>query len=145
VNKVTLMGRLGMDPELRHSQAGGAVLRLRMATTDRYVDKSGERQERTEWHTVVFFGNRAEGLAKHLGRGDGVCIEGRLQTREWEDKEGNKRYTTEIVGREFHFPPSSKGGGQRSDANAGYGGRQAPEPSGGFGDDIPFAAWDERL
>ena len=91
LNKVLLIGNLGADPELRYGQNGTGVLRLRIATTERYMTRGGERQERTEWHTVVFFGNRAEGLNKFLGKGQTVYIEGRLQTRQWDDKEGNKR------------------------------------------------------
>ena len=97
LNKVILIGNLGMDPELKYTQGGGAVLRLRMATTETYVDKNKQRQERVEWHTVVVWGNRAEALNKILSKGRSIGVEGRLQTRQWEDKDGGKRSTTEVV------------------------------------------------
>lgn len=144
LNKVLLIGNLGMDPELKHGQTGTAVMRLRLATTERYLSKAGERQERTEWHTVVFFGNRAEGLSRHLTKGQTVYVEGRIQTREWEDRDGNRRYTTEVVGNELLFLDSGRAAG----GGGGYGGgKPASTPAGGdnFGDDdIPFAVVDER-
>jgi single-strand DNA-binding protein len=141
LNKVMLIGNLGMDPELKQG-ASGAVLRLRMATAERWIDKSGERQERTEWHTVIFFGNRAEGLAKHLEKGSRVYVEGRLQTREWE-KDGAKRYSTEVVGTQLLFLGGGREGGERS---SGAKHREERRPAAarddgpdGFGDDeIPF-------
>ncbi|HJL14588.1 MAG TPA: single-stranded DNA-binding protein, partial [Sandaracinaceae bacterium LLY-WYZ-13_1] len=111
LNKVMLIGNLGMDPEIRYGQSGNAVLRLRLATTERYMTRAGERQERTEWHTVIFFGNRAEGLNKALGKGQSIYVEGRLQTRKWQDRDGNDRYTTEIVGTDMLFLGSPRGGG----------------------------------
>ena len=111
LNKVMLIGNLGMDPEIRFGQSGNAVLRMRLATTERYMTRGGERQERTEWHTVIFFGNRAEGLSKVLSKGETVYIEGRLQTRQWDDKDGNKRYTTEIVGTQLLFLGGRRGEG----------------------------------
>jgi len=140
LNKVQLIGNLGMDPELKYGQSGAAVLRLRMATTEKYVDRNKERQERTEWHTVIFFGKRAEGLSRVLSKGAGVYIEGRLQTRQWEDRDGNK-YTTEVVGLQLLF----LGGGDRRDQSSG--GQDSTErreqsterPADDFGDDdIPF-------
>ncbi|MCA9606655.1 MAG: single-stranded DNA-binding protein [Myxococcales bacterium] len=123
LNKVMLIGNLGVDPELKYGQSGAAVLRIRMATTERFMTKGGERQERTEWHTVIFFGKRAEGLSKVLTKGSTVYIEGRLQTRQWEDRDGNKRYTTEIVGNELLFLGSRRGGGGGDfDDDGGYGG-----------------------
>lgn len=97
LNRVMLIGNLGMDPELRFTQNGQGVLRLRIATTESYVTKTKERQERTEWHTVVVWGARAEALHKILAKGRTIYVEGRLQTRGWEDKEGHKRSTTEVV------------------------------------------------
>lgn len=147
MNRAILMGRLGMDPELKHGQSGAAVLRLRLATDRKWLDKGGERQERTDWHTVVFFGKRAEGLSRHLSKGDMIGVEGRIETRQWDDKDGNKRYTTEVIGQDLTFG----GGGQRS-SGGGYGGKPASQPASqpagggdGFGDDdIPFGPVDER-
>ncbi|MGF1467065.1 MAG: single-stranded DNA-binding protein [Sandaracinaceae bacterium] len=130
LNKVLLIGNLGLDPELRYTQNGTAVLRLRLATTERYMTRGGERQERTEWHTVVFFGNRAEALNKFLGKGQTVYVEGRVQTRSWEDKEGQKRYTTEVVAQQLLF----LGGGRGSrEGGGGYDEGFAEGGGGGFG------------
>jgi len=98
LNRVTLLGNIGIDPELKHTQAGGAVLRLRLATNESWFDKTKDaRQERVEWHTVIMWGKRGEALSKILGKGSRILVEGRIQTRQWEDKEGNKRNATEIV------------------------------------------------
>ncbi len=97
VNKVILIGRLGRDPEMRFTPAGKAVTNFTMATSEFWTDQSGERQERTEWHRIVTWGKLAENSAKLLTKGKQCYVEGRLQTREWEDRDGNKRYTTEIV------------------------------------------------
>jgi single-strand DNA-binding protein len=97
VNKVILVGNLGRDPETRYTTNGDAVTNIRVATTDTWKDKNGEKQEKTEWHTVVFFGRQAEIAGEYLKKGRQVYIEGRLQTRKWQDKEGQDRYTTEIV------------------------------------------------
>lgn len=97
MNKAILIGNLGQDPELRYTQGGHPVLNLRLATTESYLNRDRERQQRTEWHTVIVWGKRGESLNKILSKGRTICVEGRLQTRKWEDKEGNKRYITEIV------------------------------------------------
>lgn len=97
INRVTLIGNLGADPELKFTPNGAAVLRLRLATTESYVDKNRQRQERTEWHTVTVFGNRAEALSKILRKGRSVCVEGRLRTRSWDSDDGTKRYATEVA------------------------------------------------
>jgi single-strand DNA-binding protein len=97
VNKVILVGHLGADPTMRHTQSGTAVVQFNLATTERYNDRSGERQERTEWHRVVAWAKLAEICNQYLKKGKQVYIEGRLQTRQWEDQSGNKRYTTEVV------------------------------------------------
>ena len=97
VNKAILVGHLGADPELRHTQSGTAVASFRVATTERFNDRSGERQERTEWHRIVAWAKLAEICNTYLKKGKQVYIEGRIQTRQWEDKDGNTRYTTEIV------------------------------------------------
>jgi single-strand DNA-binding protein len=157
VNKAILIGRLGADPELKYAGNGNAILRLRMATSETWKDKGGEKQERTEWHTVTMFGTRAEALSKHLGKGQMIYIEGRIQTRQWEDKDGGKRYSTEIVANDLQFLGGGKGGGgqQREERpdNRGRSGRGAPTGDefppddgwGGDGDQIPFREVDERL
>ncbi|WP_053237602.1 single-stranded DNA-binding protein [Sandaracinus amylolyticus] len=130
LNKVLLIGNLGLDPELKYTQGGQAVLRLRLATTERYGNKAGERQERTEWHTVIVWGNRAEALNKILHKGRTIYVEGRLQTRNWEDKDGGKRSTTEIVATQILL----LGGGQRGEGGeGGYGGGGGGYSGGGGG------------
>ncbi|MBW2726442.1 MAG: single-stranded DNA-binding protein, partial [Deltaproteobacteria bacterium] len=96
VNKAILVGNLGRDPELRHTQNGQAVVNFTLATSENWTDKNGERVERTEWHRIVVWGKTGEMCAQYLSKGRTVYVEGRIQTREWEDKDGNKRYTTEI-------------------------------------------------
>jgi len=96
VNKVILVGHLGRDPELRYTPSGAAVANFTLATNDAWTDKSGEKQERTEWHRIVVWGKQAEIAGQYLTKGKQVFIEGSLQTREWNDKEGNKRQTTEV-------------------------------------------------
>jgi single-strand DNA-binding protein len=96
VNKVILVGNLGRDAELRYTPGGAAVATLNMATTEVWNDKAGQKQEKTEWHRVVLWGKTAESLAEYLTKGKQIYVEGRLQTRQWDDKDGNKRYTTEI-------------------------------------------------
>jgi single-strand DNA-binding protein len=119
LNKVLLIGNLGLDPELKYTQGGQAVLRMRLATTERYGNKAGERQERTEWHTVIVWGNRAEALNKILHKGRSIYVEGRLQTRQWEDKEGGKRSTTEVVANQILL---LGGGRDRGEGGGEYGG-----------------------
>ena len=97
LNKAMIIGNLGRDPEVRYLQSGQAVVNFTVATNERYQDKEGEWQEKAEWHRVVIFGKQAEVAGKYLNKGSRVYIEGRLQTRDWEDKDGQKRYTTEIV------------------------------------------------
>ena len=101
LNRVYLIGNLGQNPELRFTQSNQPVLSLRLATNERFKNRDGEWQDRTEWHTIVVWGRRAEGLSKILSKGSQLCVEGRLQTRNWEDRQGQKRYTTEIVAREI--------------------------------------------
>jgi single-strand DNA-binding protein len=142
VNKVILVGNLGRDPELRYTQGGQAVANFTLATTDRFTSKDGgERQERTEWHRIVAWGRTAELCAQYLSKGRSVYVEGRLQTREWEDKEGQKRRTTEVVAQTVQFLGGRDGGG--SGARSGGAGPEAapsddesapPPPA----DDIPF-------
>ncbi len=152
VNKAILVGNLGRDPEIRYSPSGAAVANVNIATTDSWKDKNtGEQQERTEWHRVVFFGRLAEVVGEYLKKGSQVYVEGRIQTRKWQDKEGNDRYTTEIVANEMQMlggrgGGSGGGGGSSEDFNqdAGYqgGGSSSSSSSSGpsedFDDDIPF-------
>jgi len=114
VNKVLLIGRLGNDPEVRYTSNGGAVANFNLATNESWTDKAGQKQERTEWHRVVIWGKLGELCGQYLSKGRQAFVEGRLQTREWNDKEGHKRYTTEIVAQNVQFlgAPSEKSGGQ---------------------------------
>jgi len=114
VNKVILIGRLGSDPEVRYTSNGGAVANFNMATNESWTDKAGQKQERTEWHRIVVWGKLGELCGQYLSKGRQAFIEGRLQTREWQDKEGGKRYTTEIVAQNIQFL-----GGQSERAGAG--------------------------
>ena len=116
VNKVILVGNLGKDPELKHTSGGTAVATMTVATNERFKDKSGEWQDRTEWHTVVLWQRLAEIAAEYLKKGRSVYVEGRLQTRSWEDKQGQKRYTTEIVASDLVL---LGGGGGRSEDGGG--------------------------
>lgn len=140
VNKVILIGNLGRDPELRYTQGGQAVANFTLATNERFANKAGEQQERTEWHRIVAWGKTGELCAQYLSKGRTVYIEGKLQTREWEDKEGHKRSTTEIVAQNVTFlggPRSGAGGG--AGGGAGSSSSSEREPSGPPpGDDIPF-------
>ena len=96
MNKVILIGTMGSDPETRNLQNGTAVCNFSIATSERWKDKEGNKQEKTEWHRLVFFGRLAEICSEYTGKGDKIMVEGKLQTREWEDKDGNKKYTTEV-------------------------------------------------
>ena len=145
VNKVILIGNLGRDPEMRYTQSGQAVTNFTLATTESWTDKnSGQKQEKTEWHRIVAWGKTGELCAQYLAKGRSVYIEGRLQTREWEDKEGIKRSTTEITANTVQFlgSPRSEGAGGGDAGGGGASGSGAP-PSGGAGqpppdDGIPF-------
>jgi single-strand DNA-binding protein len=153
LNRVLLIGNLGRDPELRFTQSGQAVLSLRLATNESFQNKDGVRQERTEWHSVTVWGKRGEGLNKVISKGSQMYIEGRLQTRSWEDKQGQKRYSTEVVATNVILLGSRGGGaGGGSGGGGGYDGPPPPsddEMAGGGGgggaggagggdDDIPF-------
>jgi len=122
VNKVILVGNLGADPEIRHTQDGKAIANLRLATSESWNDKhSGERKEKTEWHTVVIFGKTAEIAERYLQKGSKVYLEGALQTRKWQDKEGNDRYSTEVVVQGFGGKMTmldSRGDSDREDQRA---------------------------
>ena len=142
VNKVILVGNLGRDPELRYTPGGQAVTSFSVATNERWNDKEGKTQERTEWHRIVVWGKQAENCANYLQKGRPVYIEGRLQTREWEDKEGQKRQTTEIVAQTVQFLGGREGGAGGAPRAAGGPGparENEPEPGPpGGSEDIPF-------
>jgi single-strand DNA-binding protein len=154
VNKVILVGNLGKDPETRYMTSGEAVTNIRLATTDTWKDKAGEKQERTEWHSIVFYGRQAEIAGEYLKKGRQIYVEGRLQTRKWQDKEGQDRYTTEIVADRMQMLGNREGGGgapmgepPERDRGSGPPTTGGARPSGGapgkknvddLDDDIPF-------
>lgn len=129
VNKVILVGRLGKDPEVRYTQTGGAVATFTMATSESWNDKNGQKQERTEWHRIVAWSKLGEICGQYLSKGKQAYVEGRLQTREWVDKEGQKKYTTEIVASTVQFLGSP---GERSQSAQSGTSDFAPSSSGGF-------------
>ena len=142
INKVILIGNLGNDPETRHTPSGSAVTNVTLATSDTWKDKNtGEPQERTEWHRVVFFNRLGEIAGEYLKKGSKVYVEGSLRTRKWQGQDGQNRYTTEIVAKEMQMI-DNKGSGQES----GYSGQsersvktnESPEPNADFNDDIPW-------
>ena len=138
VNKVILIGNLGQDPEVRYMPNGNAVANVTIATSESWKDKNtGEQQERTEWHRVVFFRRLAEIVGEYLKKGSKVYVEGRLQTRKWQDKDGQDRYTTEIVADQMQML-DSRGGGAANFDSAPSQPAAAPAPSNDFDDDIPF-------
>jgi single-strand DNA-binding protein len=145
VNKVILVGNLGRDAELRYTPGGAAVATINMATTEVWNDKAGQRQEKTEWHRVVLWGKPAESLTEYLTKGKQIYVEGRLQTRQWDDKDGNKRYTTEIRGDKVVLLGGGGGGrGAPVDRSGDMVGAHAPSASAPESsepltdDDIPF-------
>ncbi len=151
LNKVMLIGNLGADPEVRYTAGDRAVANVRLATAESWRDReSGEQQERTEWHRVVFFGRLAEIVNEYLRKGSQIYVEGRLQTRKWQDRDGNDRYTTEIIANEMQMlgsrgpggPGGGGDGGERRPAAATQDSGRAPSrdepPMGDFDDDIPF-------
>jgi single-strand DNA-binding protein len=143
INKVILVGRLGADPEIRYTQSGAAVATLSIATSEKWKDKEGQSQEKTEWHRVVLWNKLAELAGQYLSKGRQVYIEGKIQTRKWDDKDGQTRYTTEVVGNQMQFL-----GGQNDSAGSNYDAGMpddiAPAPAmgasgpSGTEDDIPF-------
>jgi single-strand DNA-binding protein len=145
VNKVILVGNLGRDAELRYTPGGAPVATLNIATTEVWNDKGGQRQEKTEWHRVVLWGKTAESLSEYLTKGKQIYVEGKLQTRQWDDKDGNKRYTTEVRGDRVVLLSGGGAGRQQARAAgaAGPAGGGLDEPMGEPGteltdDDIPF-------
>jgi len=146
VNKVILVGNLGRDAELRYTPGGAAVATLNLATTEVWNDKGGQRQEKTEWHRIVLWGKQAESLQEYLTKGKQIYVEGRLQTRQWDDKDGNKKYTTEIKADRITLLGGGGGGGRSASmdrgsavaAHAGGGGGEEPPMEPITDDDIPF-------
>jgi len=147
VNKAIIVGNLGRDPEVRYSANGNAIANVTIATTESWKDRqSGERQEKTEWHRVVFFSRLAEIAGEYLKKGSQVYIEGHLQTRKWEDRDGNERYTTEIVANEMQMLGGRGGGDSQGGSPPDYSQAEAAPASGSgsggqdgdFDDDIPF-------
>ena len=155
VNKVILVGNLGRDPEVRYSPNGQAVANVTIATSESWKDKNtGEKQERTEWHRIVFWGKLAEIAGEYLKKGSQIYVEGRMQTRKWTDKEGHEKYTTEVVANEMQMlgsrqgqgaPPSEFNQDEPATASAPAGASRASSPAkagagsgGDFDDDIPF-------
>jgi single-strand DNA-binding protein len=157
INKVILVGNLGADPETRYTASGAAITSIRIATSESWKDKqTGEPQERTEWHSITFFGRLAEIAGEYLRKGTQVYVEGRLQTDKWQDKDGNDRYTTKVIANEMQMLGSrggeggggggghdggfrrTPGGNRKPDQSQGRGDR-GPAPDEGFADDdIPF-------
>ena len=137
VNKVILIGNLGADPETRTAGTGTVVGNLRIATTERVKDREGNWNEQTEWHRVVCFGKTAENVAKFLSKGRQVYVEGRLRTNKWQDRDGNDRWTTEVIANQIRFLGSRDGGGgsggYQSGGGGGYQGGGGNQPSGGGG------------
>jgi single-strand DNA-binding protein len=157
LNRVMLIGRLGQDPELRITSGGTTVCNLSLATTEKWKDKNGDKQERTEWHRCVAWGKQAEILAQYVSKGSLLYVEGSLETKAWDDKDGNKRYTTEIRVKDFQFLDTKKDGGARGGQHGGGGSADyesqrktgwagTTEPASDYGtpnregldDDIPF-------
>jgi single-strand DNA-binding protein len=152
VNKVILVGNLGRDPETRYTTGGDPITNVSIATTDTWKDKNGEKQEKTEWHRVAFFGKLAEIAGEYLKKGSQVYVEGRLQTRKWQDKEGQDKYTTEIVADRMQMLGSRTGGGagassgepppERERTSSGAGAKATGAPAkknvDDLDDDIPF-------
>lgn len=154
VNKVIILGNLGQDPEVRMTQSGQQVATVNVATSESFTTRDGRREDRTEWHRVVLWGKLAELAGKYLKKGRRIFIEGRLQTRSWDDQNGQKRYTTEIVGTQMVFVDSARNDGpsdsNQADVGPYYGASQQPEtPSYDSGarsapsldlpeDDVPF-------
>ncbi len=145
INKVIVVGNLGGDPETRYMPSGAAVTNLTVATNESWKDKqTGEQKDRTEWHKVAMFGRLAEIAAEYLRKGSQVYIEGKLRTRKWQDKQGNDRYTTEIVADEMQMLGGRGGGGGGMSAGRGDSAPSGPPPSvpapsgDEFDDDIPF-------
>lgn len=140
VNKVIILGNLGKDPEVRYTAGGDAVCNFSVATTEKWKNKAGEAQEKTEWHRVVLFGRSAEIAGEYLKKGSPCYIEGKLQTRKWEDKDGNEKYTTEVVGERLQLLGDRQNGGAERSAKpkaaSAKPARKAADDAGGEDDDM---------
>jgi len=142
VNKVILVGRLGQDPELNQTNSGTAVCNMRMATGDSYTNRDGEEVDTTEWHDVVAWGRLAEICGEYLGKGRQVYVEGTLQTRQWEDRDGNARYNTEVKALDVVFMSGGERGGSSAPKPSQQSASKQSAPKGGGSfdadDDLPF-------
>ena len=140
VNKALIIGNLGQDPEIKYTQSGSPVANLSVATSERWKDKStGDQKEKTEWHRVVVFGRLAEIAEQYLKKGSKVFIEGKIQTRDWEDSEGRKRYTTEVVAREMTMLDSKFSADSNSDSDSSdTTPKETASKDSDFEEDIPF-------
>jgi single-strand DNA-binding protein len=140
VNKVIIVGRLGADPEVKNVGANGTVARLSIATSENWIDKEGQKQERTEWHRIVVWGKLADICGKHLSKGRQCYVEGRLQTRSWEDQQGQKKYSTEIVASTVQFlgGPNERGETPSRGRDEYSAPEFSPEPSFDSSEEIPF-------
>ena len=142
VNKAILIGNLGKDPELRYTSSGQAVASFSLATTDRYKDKEGNWQERTDWHNIVVWGRQGETAKEYLSKGRSAYIEGRIQTRSYDDKEGNKKWITEIVASRVQFLGGRGDGGSKSSDSSNSGSKDAQAVTEPLvnqeDDDLPF-------
>ncbi|HYD49347.1 MAG TPA: single-stranded DNA-binding protein [Terriglobales bacterium] len=139
VNRVILIGNLGKDPEVRFTPNGRAVAKFPVATSEKWNDQEGNKQERTEWHNVVVWGKQAETCGQYLAKGQQVFIDGAIRSRQYDDKDGNKRYITEIIARDVRFLGGAAGGGGAGRGMADSGGALPPGEDAAMGDDdIPF-------
>jgi single-strand DNA-binding protein len=138
VNKVILIGNLGKDPEVRFTAGGRAVARFSVATSDQWTDAEGSRQERTEWHNIVVWGKQAESCGQYLQKGRQVYIEGSIRYRSYDDKEGNKKYITEVNALRVQFLGGGGGGGRAGAPRDSQGASDMPSPPPGEEEDIPF-------
>jgi single-strand DNA-binding protein len=138
INKVILIGNLGRDPEIRYTTGGTAVANFTLATSESFTTREGKREDRTEWHRIVVWGKTAELCTQYLAKGRQVYLEGRIQTREWENKEGQKQRTTEVVAHTVQFLGRKEGGGGPRDASSYDGGGNEPPPTPVGDDNIPF-------
>jgi single-strand DNA-binding protein len=138
LNKVMLIGNLGKDPELRFTPSGRAVARFSLATSDAWTDQQGQKQERTEWHNIVVWGKQAETCGQYLSKGRQVFIEGSIRSRQYDDKEGQKRWITEVTAQRVQFLGGGRGEGQGRGMPGGGAGEEAPPAPMPEDDDVPF-------
>lgn len=138
VNKAILIGRLGKDPELKYTPSGKAVATFSLATSERWTGADGQKNEATTWHNIVAWGKQAEIMKEYLAKGKQVYIEGRIDNRSYDDKEGNKKYISEIVVQNFQFLDARSSEDRGASSGGGGGSAPMPEPAGGADDDLPF-------